>query len=543
MSSDRIADETTGLPVGGFRTVIFAHGDSRAGRGVPRRSACSAWARRSCWCLRWGVAALLLGIALAWVPWRPLFAAPETGGASERTDTTGVLDPVDPGAVSPIPVPVPEPTAEAIRYHREGRWIWLAARLWGLAVPACVLVFGVSARFRDAAWNVAARWVPLGGLKVSKWSRKARALLRWLVATAGFGVLILVLLSVLNLPLSVYAGYLRPHVYGLSNQSVGRWLGLWAIDLGVGLAMTVPVIWGVYGLLCWSPRRWWLWAGLLAVPVGFLMAMVKPVLVDPLYNEFGPMRDQVLEARILALADRAGVGGAEVFVVDKSRDTKAVNAYVTGFLGTKRIVLWDTLLETLDDDEVLAVVGHELGHYVRGDVARGLLMASTLVLIGLYLIHRAARWTLARCGERLGIGRLADVASLPLLLLLSRVVALVLVPIGYAYSRNMEFESDRFALELTRDNRAAASAFVALQRENLGHPRPPRLDTLLRSTHPSLGDRIDFCNTYHPWTVGGPLRPSLPSAVGRRRGGDRPGAVAAARRGCGGFVEGREDGT
>lgn len=422
--------------------------------------------------------------------------------------------PADPAAtVGPLPdfdvfepVAVPEPSAEALRYYREGRWLWVIGQLWGLALPALVLASGFSARLRDASQAVANRLVPCPGTGPDVSLSKVRRAVRWLILTALYGVLLLVLMAVASLPLAYFGGFVRSHAYGLSNQSLGRWLNVWAVNLGVSLALSIPALWAVYALIHRSPRHWWLVVGLLTVPVGLGTAMLKPVWIDPLTNDYGPMRDRALEARILALADRAGVDGSRVYEVDKSRDTKAVNAYVTGFLGTKRIVLWDTLTAKLDDDQVLAVMAHEIGHYVLGHVVKGLLVSSSLTILGLYLVHRLARWSLRRYGERLRVERLADVASLPMILLLARFVALGLFPVGYAYSRHIEHQADLFAIELTRDNRAAATAFVTLQRENLSHPRPGWLDVVLRSTHPSLGARIDFCNSYRPWEEGLPLR-------------------------------------
>ena len=113
--------------------------------------------------------------------------------------------------------------------------------------------------------------------------------------------------------------------------------------------------------------------------------LVKPIWIDPLFNKFGPMKDKALERSILDLASRAGIEGSRVFEVDKSVDTKAVNAYVTGVLGTKRIVLWDTLLARLDEKEVLVVMAHEMGHYVLGHVVRSILLSSLVILAGLFL--------------------------------------------------------------------------------------------------------------------------------------------------------------
>jgi Zn-dependent protease with chaperone function len=134
------------------------------------------------------------------------------------------------------------------------------------------------------------------------------------------------------------------------------------------MVIAVSVLWVPYLLLRRSPRRWWLWTSLAAVPFLILMLLVQPVLIAPLFDDFGPMQDKALEARILALAERAGIDGGQVFEVNKSADTDAVNAYVGGLFGTQRIVLWDTLLARLAPAQVLVVMGHEMGHFVLGHI-------------------------------------------------------------------------------------------------------------------------------------------------------------------------------
>ncbi|MEN8161217.1 MAG: M48 family metalloprotease, partial [Myxococcota bacterium] len=225
-----------------------------------------------------------------------------------------------------------------------------------------------------------------------------------------------------------------------------------------------------------------------------------------LYNDFGPMEDSALEAKILGLADRSGIEGGRVFEVNKSVDTKRVNAYVTGFLASKRIVLWDTLLARLDEDEVLFVMAHEMGHYVLDHVLIGLAVATVLSGLGLFVLQRVVPLVLRRWRARLGFERLADVASLPLLVLLIELGSFAILPVGLAVSRHIEHEADRFALELTRDGRAGATAFVELQRTNLSMPRPGPWFVSWRGSHPPLGDRIDFANAYRPWERGEPLR-------------------------------------
>jgi Zn-dependent protease with chaperone function len=258
-------------------------------------------------------------------------------------------------------------------------------------------------------------------------------------------------------------------------------------------------------LLKKSPRRWWLYTGILAVPFLFFVTLISPIWISPLFNEFGPMKDKALEAQILALAERAGIEGSRVYEVNKSVDTKAVNAYVTGFMDTKRIVLWDTIIAKLNEKELLFVMGHETGHYVLGHVVKLILFFSLLILISFYVIYRTAGGLIDRFKSRFGFDQLSDVASLPLIILLVNVFTLIITPIALTFTRYNEHQADRFGLEITQSNHAAAMAFVKLQQENLGNPRPGLLYKLWRASHPTLGERIDFCNTYRPWEKGEPL--------------------------------------
>jgi Zn-dependent protease with chaperone function len=218
------------------------------------------------------------------------------------------------------------------------------------------------------------------------------------------------------------------------------------------------------------------------------------------------MKDTSLEGRILKLAQRAGIEGGRVFQVDKSVDTKMVNAYVNGLGATKRIVLWDTLLAKLEPDEVLAVMAHEMGHYVLNHVLLSIPVFFLGILVTLYAVHRTAPPLLRRFGAHAHVTALREVPSLPLVLVLVQIYGFLLAPFGYAFSRHLEHEADRFALEITRDNHAMANAFAKLQSSNLSNPRPAAWLVWLRSTHPSLGDRIDFANHYRPWESGAPLR-------------------------------------
>jgi Zn-dependent protease with chaperone function len=376
------------------------------------------------------------------------------------------------------PVAVPEASALAMQYHKSGNWLWVINHIWALLVPGVLAFSGASSRLRTLA------------------ARLGRV---WFLTIAFYMIMFLVVVFIIDLPLSYYEGFSRQHAYGLSNQTLAKWFKDSLLSLGVDMTAGVAFVWVPFLLLARSPKRWWLYTAILSVPFLFFTTLVKPIWIDPLFNNFGPMKNKALERSIVALANRAGIEGSRVYEVDKSVDTSAVNAYATGFLGTKRIVLWDTLIAKLDEPELLAVMGHEMGHYVLGHVVRSIWLSSIVTLAGLFLIDRLGRWLVDRYHARLGFESLADVASVPLLLMLLAAVYLVLSPVAFAYSRYQEHQADRFALDLTHANHSAATAFVKLQRENLGNPRPGPVYKIFRSTHPSIGERIDFCNAHHPW--------------------------------------------
>jgi Zn-dependent protease with chaperone function len=388
-----------------------------------------------------------------------------------------------PPADSLIAVPAPSPLA--VRYYRSGNALWAFDTLLGLLIPAMLLGTGLSARFRRLA---------------------LRAGRSWLLSTVLYALLFVTVTSLLTLPLTYYEGFIRQHAYGLSNQTLQKWAIDWVKGSALSAVGLALVLWIPYLLLRRSPRRWWLYTGLATVPLTTFLLVISPVWIDPLFNHFGPLKNHVLEQRILALAARAGIPGSRVFEVEKSEDTQTVNAYVSGVGGTKRIVLWDTLLRKLNTPQVEFVVSHEMGHFVLHHVLAIIILVTLVVTASLYVVHRAADRLIRRSSARFGFSRLSDIASFPLLVLLGSAAGVAASPGVLAFSRHQEHEADRFGLELTRDNRAAASTFVRLQEENLAIPRPGWFFVLWRSSHPSLGDRVDFANFYRPWACSQPLR-------------------------------------
>jgi len=379
------------------------------------------------------------------------------------------------------PVAVPEPSEQAMRYYRSGNLLWFGEQVWSVVVLVLLLATGFSATLRNLARRLGRNWF---------------------FTLVIYFVLFTVITTIIDLPLSYYSEYVRQHAYGLSNQTFAKWLGDSLKSLAVACVVGSLVLWVPYLLLRKSPKRWWLYSALALVPFIVLANLVAPIWIAPLFNTFEPMHDKVLEAKILALADRAGIEGGRVYEVDKSVDTKTLNAYVAGVAGTKRIVLWDTILKRMSDRELLFVMGHEMGHYVLGHVWQGIAVSMLLMLGGFYVAYRAAGAVIARFGGHFGFNNLADVASLPLLLLLFSAFGFTVTPLELAFTRHIEHEADRFGLEITKASHSAGTAFVKLQEDALANPRPGLLYKIWRESHPSLGERIDFANAYQPW-IGG----------------------------------------
>ncbi len=368
-------------------------------------------------------------------------------------------------------VEVPEPSEAAIRFYRSGRWIWIAATLWSILIPWLIHRSGAGRRWQG-------------------WIERARV--PKTLVPCGVFALFTSLTFALDLPWAYGVGYVRSHAYGLSVQTPVKWardlLTSFAIELLLGMAAA----WVLFFLLRRRPRTWWAALAALTVPVGAALVYLAPLVIDPLFNDFRPLENVALQRQILELTERAGLDESRIFEVRKSVDTTAVNAYVTGFAGSHRVVLWDTLHAKLEEREILAVVAHEAGHYVLGHVALGIALSGLGALAILFLVDRLVRRLVPDPEARL------QAASLPTWVLAVSLVSLLGQPVGLAVSRHLEHQADRFALDLTRDNDAVAGAFTKLQLNNLSYPRPDTWVVWLRSSHPPLAERIDFANRHTP---------------------------------------------
>lgn len=310
------------------------------------------------------------------------------------------------------------------------------------------------------------------------------------------GAIYVIIFSVINfliyLPTSFYGSFVLGHRYGISNQTIYRWLELNLKSFALNTIVFALAIWFPYYLIKTSPSRWWFYLGILAIPVIAFVTFISPAYIDPLFNKYTSLEDGELKDEIQELLTEAGIEDAQIFVVDKSRDTKTMNAYMTGVFSSKRIVLWDTTINNLEKDEIISVTAHEIGHYVKGHIVKGIIYGGIFALVLMYFIYRTSNWMLINSNGSFGFNRLHSIASLPLIIFVLNFYMFFANPIINFSSRNMEREADAYEIALTRNREAAISTMIKLGQGNLSIPRPSEIYKIWYYTHPPLEERIEF---------------------------------------------------
>lgn len=309
----------------------------------------------------------------------------------------------------------------------------------------------------------------------------------WLLV-AMFGGVFFVSLQILDLPLSYYTGFVLPHRYGMSNQTLGAWMNDQALGLFLSALLGLPVLSMTYWLLRAAGELWWLWAGLGYILFAVVLTNLAPLIIMPLFNKYVPLGGEYtdLAARLTTLANRAGTRVSGIYRFDMSKRTQAANAALTGLGRTRRIILGDTLLSEFTSDEVETVIAHELGHHVHRDIPIGILVSGAITLVGLFLAAQGLRVGTAA----LGFEGPADIAALPLLVFSLGLFSVVTLPLNNAYSRWREVRADRYALEATGKPDAFASAMTRLANQNLSDADPEPWVVALLYSHPPIRDRV-----------------------------------------------------
>lgn len=336
-------------------------------------------------------------------------------------------------------------------------------------------------------------WLALGWSVALKQALQGVTNNQWLLV-AGFGLVFGGLYFLINLPLGYYSGYVLPHRFGLSNQTLPGWLKDLAKGLLVGGILGLLVLELIYAVLRAAPVTWWLWAGLILLILNVVLAQLAPVLLFPIFYKFKPLGEDHadLAERLIRLAEAAGTQVRGVYEFDMSRRTKAANAALTGLGNTRRILLGDTLISEFTADEIETVLAHELGHHVHHDLPLGLLVESAITLGGLYLASIGLNWGVAA----FGFESPADIAALPLFALVLGLYGMVTMPLGNAFSRWRERRADAYALEVTGKGEAYASALTRLANQNLAETEPEEWVEVLLYSHPALSKRIATARSY-----------------------------------------------
>ncbi len=383
----------------------------------------------------------------------------------------------------------PERYRKAVAYARTRYKLYFVRFAYGLLVLLLVLRWRVAPRFRNWAEGTSRRR---------------------LVQAMVYAPLLLLSLAILRLPTRVYGQWLE-RKYELSVQGWGSWFWDWTKVELIGVLFGTFLVWVLYSVMRRSPRRWWFYFWLASLPIVVFVVLLEPVVVEPLFFKFEPLaqRQPQLAAQIEKVVQRGGlqIPPNHLFEMRASEKLNAVNAYVTGIGASKRVVVWDTTMARMSTPQILAVFGHEMGHYVLGHVPKGMLFFAAMLLVFLCAGQRTLGSMLARWGGGWAIRGVDDWASLPALLLVLSVFNFLAAPVDNAYSRHLEHQADTYALEVTRGvvpdaPEAAAQSFQILGEIDLEDPDPPAFIRFWLYTHPPLNERILFARTYDPWSKG-----------------------------------------
>lgn len=337
---------------------------------------------------------------------------------------------------------------------------------WGMYIG--ILLFGISRRFRE-------------------WTKRITRL-DWL-QTVVFVLLISLTSFAVFFPIQILR-YFISRSYDISIQPFSSWITDRAIQFSLDWLIMTVVVLTIYYLIRKNMKRWWIYTWVLSIPFIILMFYIQPVLIDPLYNDYVPLQDHQLEAKILTLAAEANIPADRVYEVNMSAKTNALNAYVNGIGGSLRIVLWDTTLQQLNDEEILFIMAHEMGHYVMNHLNWVVFGMIVLSFFALLLIHLVFKQLITRWGKLWGTSHMRDVSTLPALLLIFSLLMFIANPISNAISRESERAADRYALQLTGNPHAAVSAYQKMASAGLSGVNPPTVIKVLRYTHPSIMERI-----------------------------------------------------
>ena len=383
----------------------------------------------------------------------------------------------------------PDQLRRAIDYARARNRLHFIGVAYGILVLAGILAWKVAPRFRS-------------------WAETASR--RRIVQAYIFAPLLILATDVLSLPVSLYDHHLSLK-YDQSIQGWGSWFWDWTKGELIGFVLAGVMLWILYGVIRRSPRRWWFYFWLAAIPIVIFLMFIAPVVIEPLFFQFSPLAgtQPALVAEIGKVVARGGleIPTGRMYEMKASEKLKSLNAYVVGIGASKRVVVWDTTIQKMNTGEILFVFGHEMGHYVLGHVWLGIGATCLLLLVFLFLGYHSMHWAIERWGGRWEIRGVDDWASLPVLLMAVSIFGFLAEPAMNSMGRMMEHAADIYGLEVIHgivpnSPQAAAEAFQILGEVSLSDPDPGAFVKFWLYDHPAVGDRVKFAAEYDPWGKG-----------------------------------------
>ena len=406
---------------------------------------------------------------------------PDVGARAITPDTSAK----SPSTYSPPPGQYEKAVAYSAAHYRH----LLIGSLWAILAPLLILRYRLATRYRDWAERISARRF---------------------VQLLVYAPLLLLTMSLLGVPFDAWDHWLA-RAFGLSVQGWRSWLSDWITNQVIALILGTLLVWILYAVIRRSPRRWWFYFWLAAIPIVLAVFFIQPLVIDPLFFKFTPL--QATQPELVTKLEKVVHRGAmeippeRMFEMNATSKLTGLNAYVTGFGASKRAVIWDTTLQKASTSEVLFVFGHEMGHYVLHHIPKEVSIFALLLLCLMYLGYRLSLWVLGRWGASWTIRNVEDWASLPVLIFVLGVVAVLATPIFNAVSRHFEHEADRYGLEVVHgivadQGKVAAGFFEKSGEINLADPNPSSWVKIWFFDHPTRPERVRFAASYDPWESG-----------------------------------------
>ena len=380
---------------------------------------------------------------------------------------------------------------QAIHYARAKYIIYFVSSAYGLILAWMRISRRVGSRFRTWAENIS-----------------HRRFLQVIIITP----LIVLTLAILSLPIEIYRQVLALK-YAQSVQTWGSWFWDWAKVQLIGCFILSILVWILYGIIRRSPRRWWFYYWLASLPIIVFILFVSPVLIDPLFFKFESLEKKapVLVEQIEKVVNHGGltIPRERMFFMNASEKLNSLNAYVTGFGSSKRVVVWDTTISKMTVPQILYVFGHEMGHYVLHHIIKGLIFAAVLIFVFLFLGYRYTHSLISKYGIGWDIRGVDDYASLTVFIFLLSLFGFIATPVISNFTRIQEHQADIYGLEvihgiIAEPQKAAAEAFQILGEVNLSDPNPNAFIKFWLYDHPPLNERLQFVRNYDPWSKGEP---------------------------------------